>query len=212
MGKKTVSKNQREKKRWNKGESCVSNPTNRKFRDGMRQNMTSSHNTKSVKGQGRGLTAAALSKHNNEFESDDEIITDASQANSTGSSVPFSISGLTDCSNMTFQKVHKLWTSPLEEHKQICAILAAVTEIIRAEGGKETETEYFAALVSALESADDEEALAAIVFLINLVIKRIPQAVLRVKFSEVSKALAEVLGKHSMSEKTSLLKNKDSFF
>lgn len=66
-----------------------------------------------------GLTAAALSKHNNEFESDDEIITDVSQANSTGSSVPFSISGLTDCSNMTFQKVHKLWTSPLEEHKQV---------------------------------------------------------------------------------------------
>ena len=66
-----------------------------------------------------GLTAAALSKHNDEFGSDDEIIIDASQANSTASSLPFSISGLTDCSNMTFQKVHKLWTSPLEEHKQV---------------------------------------------------------------------------------------------
>lgn len=32
---------------------------------------------------------------------------------------------------------------------QICAVLAAVTEVIRAQGGKETETEYFAALVSA---------------------------------------------------------------
>lgn len=30
---------------------------------------------------------------------------------------------------------------------QICAVLAAVTEVIRAQGGKETETEYFAALV-----------------------------------------------------------------
>lgn len=32
---------------------------------------------------------------------------------------------------------------------QICAVLAAVTEVIRGQGGKETETEYFAALVSA---------------------------------------------------------------
>lgn len=32
---------------------------------------------------------------------------------------------------------------------QICAVLAAVTEVIRSRGGKESETEYFAALVSA---------------------------------------------------------------
>lgn len=31
---------------------------------------------------------------------------------------------------------------------QICAVLAAVTEVIRSQGGKESETEYFAALVS----------------------------------------------------------------
>lgn len=33
---------------------------------------------------------------------------------------------------------------------QICAVLAAVTEVIRSQGGKETETEYFAALVSVM--------------------------------------------------------------
>ena len=31
---------------------------------------------------------------------------------------------------------------------QICAVLAAVTEVIRSQGGTESETEYFAALVS----------------------------------------------------------------
>lgn len=31
---------------------------------------------------------------------------------------------------------------------QICAVLAAVTEVIRAQGGTESETEYFGALVS----------------------------------------------------------------
>ena len=35
---------------------------------------------------------------------------------------------------------------------QICAVLAAVTEVIRSQGGKETETEYFAALVSGCDS------------------------------------------------------------
>lgn len=33
-------------------------------------------------------------------------------------------------------------------HKEMLAILAALTEVIKANGGKETSTEYFAALVS----------------------------------------------------------------
>lgn len=46
---------------------------------------------------------------------------------------------------------------------QICAVLAAVTEVIRSRGGKESETEYFAALVSAgcVEEAWGELLLAA---------------------------------------------------
>ena len=36
-------------------------------------------------------------------------------------------------------------------HKDMLAVLAAVTEVIRQEGGKETETEYFAALMTTLE-------------------------------------------------------------
>lgn len=41
------------------------------------------------------------------------------------------------------------WLLP---YVQICAVLAAVTEVIRSQGGKETETEYFAALVSECNS------------------------------------------------------------
>ena len=36
-------------------------------------------------------------------------------------------------------------------HKDMLAVLAAVTEVIKQEGGKETETEYFAALMTTLE-------------------------------------------------------------
>lgn len=43
-----------------------------------------------------------------------------------------------------------LWCSPVPSCmlSQICAVLAAVTEVIRSQGGTESETEYFAALVS----------------------------------------------------------------
>ena len=35
--------------------------------------------------------------------------------------------------------------------KETLAVLAAVTEVIKSQGGKETETEYFAALMSTIE-------------------------------------------------------------
>lgn len=68
-----------------------------------------------------------------------------------------SISGLCRESNLQRNKEKRLpWVGlDLEEmswvplpHVQVCAVLAAVTEVIRSQGGKETETEYFAALVS----------------------------------------------------------------
>lgn len=45
---------------------------------------------------------------------------------------------------LDLNRCHKCLLPPV----QICAVLAAVTEVIRSQGGKETETEYFAALVS----------------------------------------------------------------
>ena len=65
------------------------------------------------------------------------------------------------------------------------AVLAAITEVIKAEGGKETETEYFAALMTTLEVSTDEASLAAVLRLLSLVIKRVPQPVLVSRFSQV---------------------------
>lgn len=69
----------------------------------------------------QGLTVAALSKHN-DTDLDAEIGSEKTVSQSFASSAPISISGLTDCSNLTFEKVHKLWASPLEQHKQVCVI------------------------------------------------------------------------------------------
>ena len=44
--------------------------------------------------------------------------------------------------------LHIFMSDFLGNFVQVCAVLAAVTEVIREKGGKESETEYFAALVS----------------------------------------------------------------
>jgi len=60
-----------------------------------------------------GLTLAALQKHNEDIEEDlhmeDLAISESSAV--TKKSKAFSISGLTDCSNITFNKVLDKWRS-----------------------------------------------------------------------------------------------------
>ncbi len=67
--------------------------------------------------------------------------------------------------------------------------MAAVTEVIKDQGGEETSTEYFAALLTTLEATDTEEGLSAVVSLLSMVIKTVPQEVIRSRFSKVSEIL-----------------------
>lgn len=116
------------------------------------------------------------------------------------------LSGLSDCSNLTFRKVQRYWESNSAAHKEICAVLAAVTEVIRSQGGKETETEYFAALMTTLEAVDSAESQAAVAYLLNLVMKRVPAPVLISKFSDTTKALMDVMSKQATSDSASALR------
>ena len=58
-----------------------------------------------------GLTLAALEKHNEIIEDFDDLAVSETTGVSSKSKA-FSISGLTDCSNMTFNKVLDRWNSP----------------------------------------------------------------------------------------------------
>ncbi|KFV18585.1 RRP12-like, partial [Tauraco erythrolophus] len=98
------------------------------------------------------------------------------------------------------------WESSSAAHKEICAVLAAVTEVIRSRGGKETETEYFAALMTTLEAVDSPESLAAVAYLLNLVLKRVPSPVLIKKFSDASKAFMGIVSSQACSSSTSALR------
>ncbi|KAM6186430.1 RRP12-like protein isoform 2-T2 [Rhynchocyon petersi] len=137
-------------KRWKKGHSSDSNPATCRHRQAARSRFFSRPSGKS------DLTVDALKLHNDlqsgslrvdrreaaEMAMDEEV----ELAVTEKSSGTF-LSGLSDCTNITFSKVQRFWESNSAAHKEICAVLAAVTEVIRSQGGKETETEYFAALV-----------------------------------------------------------------
>nr|XP_009482464.1 PREDICTED: RRP12-like protein [Pelecanus crispus] len=130
---------------------------------------------------------------------------DAGEAATEKSSGTF-LSGLSDCTNVTFSKVQRFWESNSAAHKEICAVLAAVTEVIRSQGGKESETEYFGALMTTLEAVESPESLAAVAYLLNLVLKRVPSPVLIKKFSDASKAFMGIVSSQACSSSTSALR------
>ncbi|KAG5831683.1 hypothetical protein ANANG_G00306340 [Anguilla anguilla] len=162
-------------KRWKKGHSSDSNPQANRHRQAAKSRFFSRPTEKS------DLTVDALKLHNDlqsgPLETGEGGLGDAcameEPAFSERTSGTF-LSGLSDCSNLTFRKVQRFWESNSAAHKEICAVLAAVTEVIRSQGGKETETEYFAALMTTMEAVESSESLAAVAYLLNLVMKRVP--------------------------------------
>uniref|UniRef100_A0AAQ5ZQI4 Ribosomal RNA-processing protein 12-like conserved domain-containing protein n=1 Tax=Amphiprion ocellaris TaxID=80972 RepID=A0AAQ5ZQI4_AMPOC len=181
-------------KRWKKGHSSDSNPQSSRFRQAAKSRFFSRPSGKS------DLTVDALKLHNELQVGPLEVGMLSERTSGTF------LSGLSDCSNLTFRKVQRFWESNSAAHKEICAVLAAVTEVIRGQGGKETETEYFAALMTTLEVVDTPESQAAVSYLLNLVMKRVPAPVLMSKFSDTTKALMDIMSKQATSDTASALR------
>ncbi|XP_041921252.1 RRP12-like protein isoform X3 [Alosa sapidissima] len=192
-------------KRWKKGHSSDSNPETSRYRQAARSRFFSRPSEKS------GLTVDALKLHDDlqggavELGEGGEDMDEAEQALSQRSGATF-LSGVSDCSNLSFRKVQRYWESNSAAHKEICAVLAAVTDVIRTQGGKETETEYFAALMTTLEAVDSSESLAAVAYLLNLVLKRVPVPVLKNRFSDTTKAFMDVMSSQANSDSSSALR------
>lgn len=68
-------------------------------------------------------------------------------------------------------------------------MLAAVAEIIQQNNGSETDVEYFAALLTALEGTDaqDTHKIAAIAYLLHLIVKKVAKEVHVKYFTRSSK-------------------------
>ncbi|XP_071947906.1 RRP12-like protein [Antedon mediterranea] len=192
-------------KRWKKGQSCVSNPDNQIHRQAAVRNRFLPNKPPGSKAQETSLlTKKSLEKHN---EDSGDIDSDYDMNSEGGHSYGTFMSGLSDCTNPTFDRVKRYWDSKSASHKEVCAVLAAVTEVIREKGGKETETEYFAALMTTLDSVEEEDSKSAVLYLLNLVLKRVPANVIKVKFSTISKCFMDILSQNANSNTTSIVRS-----
>lgn len=66
---------------------------------------------------------------------------------STYNSISTFASDWSACSNMSFNKFLNIFTPNSAIHKEMLAVLAAITEVIKENGGSGTSVEYYCSLV-----------------------------------------------------------------
>ncbi|XP_013167827.1 PREDICTED: RRP12-like protein [Papilio xuthus] len=219
-------------KRWQKGQSSNSNPKIQKYREmaksrffqenlgstGLTQQavlkhdamMTYGHSTGKQKSESENELAIAKDFESMSMRSGDEgTETEYTGSMRSGTFRTFQTfaSDWSQCSNVSFSKLLNRFDSNNAIHKDMLAVLAAVTEVIKEQGGKETSTEYFAALMQTLKASEDDTSLVATLSLLSMGIKSVSQAVLRKQFSDSATIFIELLEKNAQSENGTLLRS-----
>lgn len=110
------------------------------------------------------------------------------------------------CSNMSFCKLLTNFCADSEIQKQMLAILAALTEIIKEKGGTESSTEYFLALMETIENSKEDSDIQAALMLLNMGIKSVPEAVIRKKFNETAGILLDLISRFVESKQFNILR------
>lgn len=110
------------------------------------------------------------------------------------------------CSNMSFSKLINHFRPDSQVHKEMLAILAALTEIIKEKGGTESSTEYFLALMETIENAKEDSDIVAALMLLNMGIKTVPEPVLRKKFNETAGVLLDLIARFVESPDKNILR------
>ncbi|XP_069705584.1 RRP12-like protein [Periplaneta americana] len=193
-------------KRWKKGHSSSSNPETKKFRD-----VAKSRFFQENAGEGN-LTSEALKKHDSllgtKRSKSEDFQDDYDDASYGGTFKTFQTfaSDWSECSNMSFSRLLKGFRSDSALHKEMLAVLAAVTEVIKSNGGKETTVEYLGALMTTLDVCESEESLTAVLMLLGMGIKKVPASVLKLKYPEMSKSFVDILGKFAETDNAAILR------
>ena len=211
MGKfRTKTKTGKNRQRWKKGQSSSSNPSKTKHRDAakaklLRVGFGVPEVPKSFENGPARLTAESLLKHDalmgtvsttNQEEGDALTLGQTNKTFDTFASTVWS-----NCSNVSFGRLLPRFNPSNPKHKEMLAILSAVSEVIKENRIDETNTdepsgvEYFLALLTSLDSSDSVESLSAVISLLAIVIKTIEKEILQAKFSDSSKLLLETLSR-----------------
>ncbi|KAG6446784.1 RRP12-like protein [Manduca sexta] len=219
-------------KRWQKGQSSNSNPKTQKYRQmaksrffqenlgstGLTQQAVLKHDAMMTYGHSTGKPQ---SEKENELIIAKELENMSMKSGEDGSESEYSgtmrsgtyktfqtfASDWSQCSNVSFSKLLNRFDSNNALHKEMLAVLAAVTEVIKEQGGKQTSTEYFAALMETLKASEIEESLVATLTLLSMGVKSVPQGVLRKQFSDAATIFTDILEKNAQSENGALLRS-----
>ncbi|XP_053976899.1 RRP12-like protein [Hylaeus volcanicus] len=209
MGKLGPRLNSRKKaKRWPKGQSASSNPETKKHREQAAWMFFKDNSGKP------GLTKADLQKHDAiqgigpQFEKLD-LDEDNSETctESTVNTFDTFATNYSNCSNVSFNRFLNHFQSNSLLHKEMLAVLSAVTEVIKQNNGTESSTEYFAALMSTLEAIESQTSIAATLSLLGMGLKTVPRNILNLQFGPASKIFLDILSKHVSSEDFLILRH-----
>lgn len=209
MGKLNPRLESRKKtKRWRKGQSSSSNPVITKYRE-----QSAGMFFKDLPST-PGITKEELRKHDAiqgiqpEFA---KLNIDEDQPESTidGTMYTFDTfaTNYSNCSNVSFNRFLSHFQSNSIMHKEMLAVLSAVTEIIKQNDGKESSTEYFAALMSTLETVQDDISVAATLSLLGMSLKTVPKNVLNMQFDATSQILLQILSTYATTENFLILRH-----
>uniref|UniRef100_A0A182RNB5 Uncharacterized protein n=1 Tax=Anopheles funestus TaxID=62324 RepID=A0A182RNB5_ANOFN len=138
-------------------------------------------------------------------DGDDEMMSD-SQVGTFKTFQTFA-SNWSACSNMSFKKLLTSFRADSQLQKDMLAILAALTEVIKEQSGTQSSTEYFLALMETIEAAKEDNDINAAVSLLAMGIKSVPQAVLRHKFSDTAQTLLALLERYTETENHAMVRN-----
>ncbi|XP_065087189.1 RRP12-like protein [Ochlerotatus camptorhynchus] len=116
-------------------------------------------------------------------------------------------SNFSACSNMSFKKLLNNFRADSQVQKDMLAILAALTEVIKEKGGSQSSTEYFLALMETVDATKEENDTVAAVTLLSMGIKSVPEAVLRKKFSETGQTLLNLLERYADSDNQNVVRS-----
>lgn len=159
-----------------------------------------------IQGEEDKILADRVEELSIEDDDDKDSLTLAS-IKSVTSAATGTVYSLMETAHPAFRKLKRLWNSPLESHREVCAVLAAISEVVKTKEGKDSETEYFGALMTTLETSEDEKSAMAVSFLLSLILPKVPREVLIAQYSPACKILADKLATYETSNSTSLLKS-----
>ncbi|XP_039499493.1 RRP12-like protein [Drosophila santomea] len=201
-------------KTWSKGQSATSNPDQMKHRLKAKSRFFQP-NLSLAAATPTGLTMEAVHKHEQrqafnaetttvndvagslksfKLDDDDDGMSGSGTA-PTGTFKTFQTfaSNYSTCSNTSFRKLLTGFRASSDLHKEMLAILSALTEIIHEKGGGESSTEYFLLLMEQIEAATEERDIVAGVALLAMGIKSVPAPVLRKRFAQTAATMQALL-------------------